>query len=86
MDKSDVDILYTVSVAAAEAALIKAGLKKATLTNTEAEQLYGEYKLRKWRNNGFIKTIQQGNAKNSQLCYSVEKLNKAALRDKYFKK
>lgn len=86
MTDISLDMLYNVSVAAAEKALIDAGLKKATLTSSEAKELYGEYKIRKWEDLELITPIKQGCFANSQKNYSVEELTKAALMGKYTKK
>ena len=91
MNKATIDMIYQVGVAAAEKALVNAGLKKATLTCSEAKDLYGEYKIRKWTDLGYITPIKQGDSKNSQVNYSIEELHKAELysssrSNRFFKK
>ena len=85
MDKNELDMLYRVGVAAAEQALINAGLSRATITRTEAIRQRREHKIRKWEQEGLITPIKQGSAKNSQVCYSIEELNKAELSDRFYK-
>lgn len=85
MDKNELDMLYKVSVAAAEQALINAGLKRASITRAEAIRQRKEHTIRRWEKEGLITPLKQGASKNSQVCYSIEELNKAELSDNLYK-
>lgn len=85
MNNIDLDMLYKVGVAAAEQALINAGLKRATITRAEAIRQRKEHTIRRWEKEGLINPLKQGASKNSQVCYSIEELNKAELSDNLYK-